>query len=105
MFHSKSALDKPCGGLFNESSGFVTSPDEDFNAKYDYNLDCLYEFRARPSFVISLHFEVLDLEPDPKCSYDYIEVKYCYEVHTNILCVFVFAYAKSRFNHNEAHVY
>ena len=66
-----------CGGSFNDSSGWISSPDEDDDGRYDSNADCWWSIDPGPSMKVALSFTLFEVgywvafEP---CTNDYLEV-------------------------------
>lgn len=63
---------KNCQAEMNKTEGTITSPQ--FPNNYPENTDCWTLIRVPLGKYIYLNFDMLSLEHDEKCSYDYVEV-------------------------------
>ncbi|XP_067863171.1 cubilin [Heptranchias perlo] len=65
-----------CGGYLTGTSGTFSSPDVDFNGKYEKNLDCLWNIIVPLNKVINITFTVFLLEDKANgiCAYDYVSI-------------------------------
>ncbi|KAL7982930.1 hypothetical protein Chor_013536 [Crotalus horridus] len=61
-----------CGGDYNASSGYLAS--ESFPEHYPPSKTCIWTITVPEGQVVMLSFRVFDLEPDPVCRYDRLEV-------------------------------
>ncbi|KAM9500249.1 procollagen C-endopeptidase enhancer b [Clarias gariepinus] len=61
-----------CGGHLTTTSGFVAS--EDFPTHYKPNSKCTWYISVPDGQVVMLQFRIFDLEADPTCRYDYVDV-------------------------------
>ncbi|XP_036452149.1 LOW QUALITY PROTEIN: procollagen C-endopeptidase enhancer b [Colossoma macropomum] len=61
-----------CGGHLVTDSGFVAS--EDFPTHYKPNSKCTWYITVPEGQVVMLQFRIFDLEADPTCRYDYVDV-------------------------------
>ncbi|KAL6099036.1 pcolce [Pungitius sinensis] len=61
-----------CGGDLVTDSGFVGS--EGFPSFYKPNSKCTWRITVPEGNVVMLSFRILDLEADPQCRYDYLDV-------------------------------
>ncbi|XP_058037328.1 procollagen C-endopeptidase enhancer 1 [Ahaetulla prasina] len=61
-----------CGGDYNASNGYLAS--EGFPEHYPPSQTCTWTITVPEGQVVMLSFRVFDLEPDPVCRYDYLEV-------------------------------
>uniref|UniRef100_A0A4W4GWN6 Procollagen C-endopeptidase enhancer b n=1 Tax=Electrophorus electricus TaxID=8005 RepID=A0A4W4GWN6_ELEEL len=61
-----------CGGHLATESGFVAS--EDFPTHYKPNSKCTWYITVPEGHVVMLQFRIFDLEADPTCRYDYVDV-------------------------------
>ncbi|XP_026791721.3 procollagen C-endopeptidase enhancer b isoform X1 [Pangasianodon hypophthalmus] len=61
-----------CGGHLTTDSGFVAS--EDFPTHYKPNSKCTWYITVPEGHVVMLQFRIFDLEADPTCRYDYVDV-------------------------------
>ncbi|XP_060780574.1 procollagen C-endopeptidase enhancer b isoform X2 [Neoarius graeffei] len=61
-----------CGGHLTTDSGFVAS--EDFPTHYKPNSKCTWYITVPVGQVVMLQFRLFDLEADPTCRYDYVDV-------------------------------
>ncbi|MCJ8731479.1 hypothetical protein PDJAM_G00200040, partial [Pangasius djambal] len=61
-----------CGGRLTTDSGFVAS--EDFPSHYKPNSKCTWYITVPEGQVVMLQFRIFDLEADPTCRYDYVDV-------------------------------
>ncbi|XP_026990124.1 procollagen C-endopeptidase enhancer b isoform X1 [Tachysurus fulvidraco] len=61
-----------CGGHLTTDSGFVAS--EDFPTHYKPNSKCTWYITVPEGQVVMLQFRIFDLEADPTCRYDYVDV-------------------------------
>ncbi|XP_076875542.1 procollagen C-endopeptidase enhancer a [Brachyhypopomus gauderio] len=68
-----------CGGNLEGDSGFVGS--EGFPAFYKPDSKCSWRITVPEGNVIMLSFRIFDLEADPLCRYDYVDV---YNGHSNL---------------------
>uniref|UniRef100_W5LGV4 Procollagen C-endopeptidase enhancer b n=1 Tax=Astyanax mexicanus TaxID=7994 RepID=W5LGV4_ASTMX len=66
-----------CGGHIATESGFIAS--EDFPTHYKPNSKCTWYISVPEGQVVMLQFRIFDLEADPTCRYDYLDV---YNGHT-----------------------
>ncbi|XP_013880002.1 procollagen C-endopeptidase enhancer 2 [Austrofundulus limnaeus] len=62
----------PCGGHLITDSGIVAS--EGFPDYYKPNSKCTWYITVPESHVVMLSFRLFDLEADPTCRYDYLDV-------------------------------
>ncbi|XP_019897556.2 cubilin [Esox lucius] len=62
----------PCGGVFNDTSGTVSSPAGIDN--YHHNMNCTYHIVVSPNTIISLKWNNFHLEASSSCYYDYVAV-------------------------------
>lgn len=69
-----------CGGNLVGDSGFVGS--EGFPSFYKPNSQCTWYITVPEGNVVMLSFRVFDLEADPLCRYDYVDV---YNGHSNMV--------------------
>uniref|UniRef100_A0A8C3I7Z9 Cubilin n=1 Tax=Chrysemys picta bellii TaxID=8478 RepID=A0A8C3I7Z9_CHRPI len=63
----------PCGGLFNRSSGTVSSPAHSFS-DYHNNMNCSYHITVGNNKVVALKFNAFHLEASSSCYKDYVAV-------------------------------
>uniref|UniRef100_A0A1A7W7D2 Procollagen C-endopeptidase enhancer n=1 Tax=Iconisemion striatum TaxID=60296 RepID=A0A1A7W7D2_9TELE len=68
----------PCGGHLVTDSGIVAS--EDFPEYYKPNTKCTWYITVPEGHVVMLSFRLFDMEADPTCRYDYLDV---YNGHTH----------------------
>uniref|UniRef100_A0ABM5EJQ1 Procollagen C-endopeptidase enhancer 1 isoform X1 n=2 Tax=Pogona vitticeps TaxID=103695 RepID=A0ABM5EJQ1_9SAUR len=61
-----------CGGDYTGDSGYIAS--EGFPSPYPPNKKCTWTITVPEGQVAMLSFRVFDLEPDPICRYDYLDV-------------------------------
>ncbi|XP_072542878.1 procollagen C-endopeptidase enhancer b [Salminus brasiliensis] len=61
-----------CGGHLVTDSGFIAS--EDFPTHYKPNSKCTWYITVPEGQVVMLQFRIFDLEADPTCRYDYLDV-------------------------------
>ncbi|XP_009301718.1 procollagen C-endopeptidase enhancer b isoform X1 [Danio rerio] len=61
-----------CGGHLVTDSGFVAS--EGFPSHYKANSKCTWYITVPEGHVVMLQFRIFDLEADPTCRYDYVDV-------------------------------
>ncbi|KPP71408.1 procollagen C-endopeptidase enhancer b-like [Scleropages formosus] len=61
-----------CGGHLVIDSGYLAS--EDFPSHYKPNRKCTWYITVPDGHVVMLSFRIFDLEADPLCRYDYLEV-------------------------------
>ncbi|KAG9346597.1 hypothetical protein JZ751_006908 [Albula glossodonta] len=61
-----------CGGHLVSDSGFLGS--EDFPSYYKPNRKCTWYITVPVDHVVMLSFRIFDLEADPRCRYDYVDV-------------------------------
>ncbi|XP_030648422.1 procollagen C-endopeptidase enhancer a [Chanos chanos] len=69
-----------CGGNLQGDSGFAGS--EDFPSYYKPDSKCTWYITVPEDSVVMLSFRVFDLEADPQCRYDYLDV---YNGHSNMM--------------------
>ncbi|KAM6970736.1 procollagen C-endopeptidase enhancer a [Aplochiton taeniatus] len=69
-----------CGGDLVADSGFIGS--EGFPSFYKTNSKCLWRITVPEGNVVMLSFRIFDLEADPLCRYDYLDV---YNGHSNMV--------------------
>ncbi|KAK1800713.1 hypothetical protein P4O66_005905 [Electrophorus voltai] len=69
-----------CGGTLEGDSGFVGS--EGFPAFYKPDSKCTWHITVPEGNVVMLSFRIFDLEADPLCRYDYVDV---YNGHSNLV--------------------
>ncbi|XP_023202581.1 procollagen C-endopeptidase enhancer 2-like [Xiphophorus maculatus] len=70
----------PCGGHLVTDSGIVAS--EGFPSFYKPNSKCTWYITVPESHVVMLSFRLFDMEADPTCRYDYLDV---YNGHTRLV--------------------
>ena len=64
-----------CGGSFNDSSGWISSPDVDDDGRYDSNADCWWSIDPGPSKEVALSFTLFEVGFfSYTCTNDYLEV-------------------------------
>uniref|UniRef100_UPI00398F64EE cubilin n=1 Tax=Pristiophorus japonicus TaxID=55135 RepID=UPI00398F64EE len=65
-----------CGGYLTGTSGTFSSPDVDFNGKYEKNLDCLWYIFVPLNKIINMTFTVFLLEDTPNevCTSDSVSI-------------------------------
>ncbi|KTG40855.1 hypothetical protein cypCar_00001590 [Cyprinus carpio] len=61
-----------CGGHLTTDSGFVAS--EGFPSHYKPNSKCTWYITVPEGHAVMLQFRIFDLEADPTCRYDYVDV-------------------------------
>ena len=66
-----------CGGYFNDSSGWISSPDEDGDGIYDSNADCWWIIDPGPSKEVVFYFtKPIEIgQFATACDKDYLEVR------------------------------
>ena len=69
-----SALNKRCGGTFESDFGWITSPDLDFDDKYDYNVDCYWTVHVSDNDNIEFQVLYVEIAFSMDCRDDYLEV-------------------------------
>ncbi|XP_067113655.1 procollagen C-endopeptidase enhancer a [Osmerus mordax] len=69
-----------CGGDLVADSGFLGS--EAFPSHYKPNSKCVWRITVPEGNVVMLSFRIFDLEADPLCRYDYLDV---YNGHSNMV--------------------
>ena len=62
-----------CDGYFTASNGTVTSPS--YPNQYPSNADCIYTISQPTGTIIVLSFHSIDIEKNPTCNYDYLEIR------------------------------
>ncbi|KAM3910115.1 procollagen C-endopeptidase enhancer 2-like [Leptodactylus fuscus] len=62
----------PCGGDISGDSGYIGS--EGFPSNYPHNKRCVWKITVPEGHVIILSFRLLDMESDPTCRYDYLNI-------------------------------
>uniref|UniRef100_A0A8C6UIY6 Procollagen C-endopeptidase enhancer b n=1 Tax=Neogobius melanostomus TaxID=47308 RepID=A0A8C6UIY6_9GOBI len=75
-----SGPDFNCGGHLVTDSGIVAS--EGFPSHYKPNSKCIWYITVPESHVVMLSFRLFDIEADPTCRYDYLDV---YNGHTRLV--------------------
>ncbi|XP_056156494.1 procollagen C-endopeptidase enhancer b [Lampris incognitus] len=61
-----------CGGHLVTDSGFVAS--EGFPSHYKPNSKCTWYITVPADHVVMVSFRLFDMEPDPTCRYDYLDI-------------------------------
>ncbi|XP_073510663.1 procollagen C-endopeptidase enhancer 1 [Phyllobates terribilis] len=61
-----------CGGDISGESGYIAS--EGFPSYYPHNKKCVWKITVPEGHVVILSFRVLDMESDPTCRYDYLNI-------------------------------
>ncbi|XP_069623622.1 procollagen C-endopeptidase enhancer 1 [Ranitomeya imitator] len=61
-----------CGGDLSGESGYIAS--EGFPSYYPHNKKCVWKITVPEGHVVILSFRVLDMESDPTCRYDYLNI-------------------------------
>ncbi|KAK6968643.1 atrial natriuretic peptide-converting enzyme [Biomphalaria glabrata] len=72
-----SEIDSACSGIpsvMGETSGIVSSPGFSSHQNYPLNIKCRWIIDGKQGQIISLAFLHFDLEYEPTCSYDFLEV-------------------------------
>ncbi|KAK0058778.1 atrial natriuretic peptide-converting enzyme [Biomphalaria pfeifferi] len=72
-----SEIDSACSGIpsvMGETSGIVSSPGFSSHQYYPLNIKCRWIIDGKQGQIISLAFLHFDLEYEPTCSYDFLEV-------------------------------
>ncbi|CAL1590888.1 unnamed protein product [Knipowitschia caucasica] len=69
-----------CGGHLVTDSGIVAS--EGFPSQYKANTKCTWYITVPEDHVVMLSFRLFDMEADPTCRYDYLDV---YNGHTRLV--------------------
>ncbi|KAF3697892.1 Procollagen C-endopeptidase enhancer 1 Procollagen COOH-terminal proteinase enhancer 1 [Channa argus] len=69
-----------CGGHLVVDSGIVAS--EGFPSHYKPNSKCIWYITVPEGHVVMLSFRLFDMEPDPTCRYDYLDV---YNGHSRLV--------------------
>ena len=64
-----------CGGFLTSDTGWISSPDHDFDGKYDHNVDCWWNITAGANDVIKFKFQLLQIAGSFRCVDDIVEVK------------------------------
>ncbi|CAG5929191.1 unnamed protein product [Menidia menidia] len=70
----------PCGGHLVTDSGIVAS--EGFPSYYKPNSKCIWYITVPEGHVVMLSFRLFDMEADPTCRYDYLDV---YNGHSRLV--------------------
>ncbi|KAI4871253.1 hypothetical protein NFI96_019773 [Prochilodus magdalenae] len=63
----------PCGGVYNGSSGSVSSPTHSIT-NYHHNINCTYHITLRENRIVHLKFNSFHLEASSTCVFDYVAV-------------------------------
>ncbi|XP_028815099.1 cubilin [Denticeps clupeoides] len=63
----------PCGGVFNSSSGSVSSPTLSIS-EYHHNMNCTYHVIVSNNRIVDLKFNTFHLEVSSSCVADYVAV-------------------------------
>lgn len=63
-----------CGGDLSATTGWISSPDNDKNDKYDDSVDCWWNITAEENHVIEFSFTLLEIDESFRCMEDFIEV-------------------------------
>ncbi|XP_056410151.1 procollagen C-endopeptidase enhancer 1 [Hyla sarda] len=61
-----------CGGDISGESGYIAS--EGFPSNYPHNKRCVWKITVPEGHVVILSFRLLDMESDPTCRYDYLNI-------------------------------
>ncbi|KAG9276492.1 cubilin [Astyanax mexicanus] len=61
----------PCGGVFNGTSGSVSSPTHAIS-NYHHNINCTYHITVSNNRIIELKFNSFHLEASSTCAFDYV---------------------------------
>ncbi|XP_063786797.1 procollagen C-endopeptidase enhancer 1 [Pseudophryne corroboree] len=61
-----------CGGDITGDSGYIAS--EGFPNYYPHSKKCVWNIKVPEDHIVILSFRVLDMESDPTCRYDYLNV-------------------------------
>uniref|UniRef100_A0A8B9FYP0 Metalloendopeptidase n=1 Tax=Amazona collaria TaxID=241587 RepID=A0A8B9FYP0_9PSIT len=69
----KKSCEAACGGFITKLNGTITSPG--WPKEYPTNKNCVWQVVAPTQYLISLQFEVFELEGNDVCKYDYVEVR------------------------------
>lgn len=77
LFFFFSILAKECGGVFTDPKRIFKSPG--FPNEYDDNQICYWHIRLKYGQRIHLSFLEFDLEDDPACLADYVEIYDSYD--------------------------
>ncbi|XP_032222850.1 uncharacterized protein LOC116604499 [Nematostella vectensis] len=62
-----------CVRIISGDSGILTSPD--YPAQYPLNKECSWSITVPRGQRVELRFQFFDLEADPSCRYDYLEIR------------------------------
>ncbi|XP_029110994.1 cubilin [Scleropages formosus] len=63
----------PCGGVFNGSTGSISSPTLSIS-NYHHNMNCTYHIIVGSNRIVELKFNKFHLEASSNCRYDYVAV-------------------------------
>ncbi|RWS22052.1 Cubilin-like protein, partial [Leptotrombidium deliense] len=67
-----------CGGVIENETGVIISPDSNGDGLYEFDLDCIWTILAPEYAVIQLNFQSMDIEASESslnCSFDYLEIR------------------------------
>ncbi|VVC99646.1 unnamed protein product [Leptidea sinapis] len=63
---------EPCGGVLDAASGSIVYPIT--NSTYKHNSRCAWVIHTSPDKVINVTFSKFNLEHDPECLYDFVQI-------------------------------
>ncbi|XP_052250988.1 deleted in malignant brain tumors 1 protein-like isoform X4 [Dreissena polymorpha] len=66
------ACNEKCGGVLTDPFGVITSPN--YPSNYSNKVQCIWLINAPEDSRINVNFTVLEMEPHPKCNFDYLEL-------------------------------
>ncbi|KAK3572019.1 hypothetical protein QTP86_022249 [Hemibagrus guttatus] len=64
----------PCGGVFNGTSGTISSPALSLTSHYHHNMNCTYHISLQDNRIVELKFNSFNLEASSNCAWDYVAV-------------------------------
>ena len=62
-----SASNKSCDEFLEQPFGYISSPDQDRDGFYDYNLKCIWTVQVAENYVIGFHVFHVDIQYCDKC--------------------------------------
>ena len=78
IFIASAVPNKDCSEILRNKSGWISSPDNDGDGFYDFNLNCFWIVEVDPGKLIRFQFMYVDLEfyyvPEDLCQTDIILV-------------------------------
>ena len=70
-----SAWNKICDEYLEQPFGYISSPDQDRDGFYDYNVICIWTVRVAENYVIEFHVFYIEIQYTAGCTYsDFLKV-------------------------------